>query len=228
MNIPPPSIVIFDMDGTTVEHLAPWKIGFAEWYDDTTYRISKAFKSGVQALFARKTNRTPRNKKNRLLVHRAIHKMRRKEVDQIVQPSSGVEDLLKFLNAKKIPMALVSNGLGKGYGHDILKTFKLTKYFAVTLFREDIQNAKPHPECLLSALDGIGRALRGDDIIWYIGDRHKDITAAMAANDIVEATVIPVAYRPGSAAVEVAKHFPVADHLILSFDDLREQLEGVL
>ena len=43
MALEKPTIVIFDMDGTTVRHLSPTVLWLAETYDDSVYRVSKFF-----------------------------------------------------------------------------------------------------------------------------------------------------------------------------------------
>ena len=100
--------------------------------------------------------------------------MRRKEVEEVVEPCPGIYQVLNLLKDKKIPMALASNGLGKGYGHDIIQKFGLEDYFQITIFREDVRKSKPNPEGLIKALDGMDITLKPDDIVWHIGDRHKD------------------------------------------------------
>src|SRR5690606_36296580 len=96
-------------------------------------------------------------------------------VEQIVQPCPGVFEVLKLLKERGIPVALVSNGLGKGYGHEIMETFHLEPCFQAAVFREDIRQRKPHPEALLLAVERLGLKPGKNDVIWFIGDRHKDI-----------------------------------------------------
>lgn len=232
MTLPRPTIVIFDMDGTTVRHLNPFILSLCERYDDVTYRISKFF----GWLFCRKARgpiipkvdlQKQSKKAPRLLVHRAVHKMRRREVDQIVEPCPGIYSVLGMLKSYRVPMALVSNGLGKGYGHDVLKTFDLAHYYDAAIFREDIQKAKPHPEPLLIALREMGAKLSSDDVIWYVGDRHKDITAALEAARHVPAKVVPIAYGMNAAAAVIERGLP-HNQIILSYDDMRGALSRLL
>ena len=163
-------------------------------------------------------------KKPRLIVHRVIHKVRRKPVEQIVQPCPGLYDVLDFLSTHKIPMAIVSNGLGKGYGHDILKKFDLISYFKATIFREDIQHSKPHPEPILLALKRMDITLTPQDIVWYIGDRHKDIYAAIEANNHIDAKIVPIAFAVSAALATLEKNLG-PDHVIMSFHDMFDQLK---
>ena len=90
-------------------------------------------------------------------------------------------------------LGLVSNGLGRGYGQDVLDAFDLRKYFAACVFREDVARGKPWPDSILTALRGIGRDLRPQDVIWYVGDQRKDIAAALAASEVLGRSIRPIA-----------------------------------
>lgn len=232
MAIKKPTIVIFDMDGTAVRHINPRLLHILEFLDNVSYKISKVF----SWIFKRRgqgrivpewhdpewSNKD--KKKPRLLVHRAIHKFRRKPVEQIVQPCPGVYDVLELFTTHGIPLALVSNGLGKGYGHDILKRFELKDFFKTTIFREDITNSKPHPEPILLALKQMEIEPTTDDVVWYIGDRHKDVVAALAASKVIDGTVIPIAVAFNAAVAVLEKNLG-PDHIIMSFHDMYDQLK---
>lgn len=219
-----PTIVLFDMDGTTVRHIHPRLLQILEALDDTGHKVAKV----ASGILKREIDTPPlveiRNgKRPKLLVHRAMHKMRRKDVDEIVEPCPGIYDVLDFLKQRDIPMGIVSNGLGKGYGHDILKTFDLEPYFNVTIFREDITRSKPYPDPLLQALNGLPRQPEASDVIWYIGDRRKDIQAALAACDHLPCPVVPIAYGLNAAIAVLEKNLP-SDNIIMAWQDLMPRL----
>ncbi len=231
MSLKKPTIIIFDMDGTAVRHINPRLLHVLEFLDSACYKISKlfswVFKRGGKGPIV-PTWHDPEwlNKKKKrpsLLVHRAIHRFRRKPVEQIVQPCPGIYDVLDYLKKKNIPMALVSNGLGKGYGHDILTKFDLEDYFKTTVFREDISNSKPHPEPILLALKRMKIEPTKDDVIWYLGDRHKDVIAALAASKIITGTVTPIAVAFNAAVAIMEKNLG-PDHIIMSYHDMYDQL----
>lgn len=232
MSVLKPTVVIFDMDGTAVRHINPRLLHILEHMDNALYKTSKLFawvfkrggKGDIVPSWHDPEWLNPRKKKPRLLVHRAIHRVRRKPVEQIVQPCPGVYDVLDFLSAQNIPLALVSNGLGKGYGHDILETFDLKKYFSVVMFREDIQKSKPNPEPILKALKLMALDLTAEDVVWYIGDQHKDVVAALGASDALDATVIPIA-AGFNAAVAVLEKNLGPSHIMMSFHDMFDQLK---
>lgn len=226
MSLKKPTIVIFDMDGTAVRHINPRLLHVLEFLDNVSYRCAKVFawlfKHGRKGRIIPEWHK-PR-KQPRLLVHRAIHKFRRKPVEQIVEPCPGIYDVLELLEQNRIPTALVSNGLGKGYGYDILEKFGLEKYFATTIFREDIQHSKPNPEPILKALQNLTPSPDAKDIVWYIGDRRKDVIAALAASKQVPCAIVPIAVAFNAAMAVLEKNLG-QDHIIMSFHDMFDQLK---
>lgn len=228
MSLQKPTIVLFDMDGTTVRHLNPALLGILETLDDAAHKTAKL----CSRLFRRKISAPPlvgfqNGKRKKLLVHRAIHKIRRKEVDEIVEPCPGIYDVLDLLREKNIPLGLISNGIGKGYGHDILRTFDLEKYYDVTVFREDIRRSKPHPDPLLQALELLPRAVTADDVVWYFGDRRKDVMAALAARPYLPCRIYPFAYNL-NAATAILEHNVGVDHITMAWPDLEPKLRALL
>ncbi len=232
MSIGKPTIIIFDMDGTTVRHLNPRLLSLLEFFDSMSYKCAKLFswlfKRGRKGSIVPKWHDPEwlnvNKKKPRLIVHRALHRVRRKPIEQIVQPSLGLYDVLDFLKANNIPMALVSNGLGKGYGHDILEKFDLAEYYMATTFRENIQYSKPHPEPILLALKRMEIPIKSDDVVWYVGDNHKDIIAAIEANKHVSAKIVPIAFGLSAAFAALEKNLG-PEHIIMSFHDMFDQLK---
>ncbi len=226
MTLKKPDIVIFDMDGTAVRHINPRLLHILEFLDNQGYKLSKffswLFKRGRKGPIIPDWHEN--RKQPRLLVHRAIHKFRRKPVEQIVEPCPGLFTLLELFKEKDIPLALVSNGLGKGYGHEILEKFDLNKHFPVTVFREDIQNSKPHPEPLLTALHRMDLDLKEENVIWYIGDRRKDIIAAQATQAHIPAKIIPIGFGFNAAIAIMEKNIG-SDHIFMSFHDMYDTLK---
>lgn len=235
MNLPRPTIVIFDMDGTTVRHLNPRMLGAMEWLDDAAFKLSK-FWSWLFEKHAHGPILTaedvadperPVRKARSIIVHRAIHKLRRKPVELLVEPCPGIYSVLALLKKSNIPVALVSNGLGKGYGQDILQKFGLEEFFPVAIFREDILKSKPDPESLLLALQRLNVELKKSDTIWYIGDRHKDVTAAQAAGTRLPCPVVPVACGVNAAVAIIEKGLG-PQHILMTHRDIHSQLSRLL
>lgn len=231
MSLEKPTIVIFDMDGTTVRHINLMLLHILEKLDDIGYMISRffrwLFRRGAKGPIIPSDEDFLTRKKPRLFVHRAIHTFRRKEVDQIVEPCPGIYSVLDFLRGHNIPLALASNGLGKGYGDDIIEKFDLGQYFGVTIFREDVSKSKPHPEGLLLALKQMGIETTKDDVIWHIGDRHKDVKAAIAADEHVKGKIVPVAYGLNASIAILEKNLS-PDQIIMSYTDLLDRLRDML
>jgi len=228
MSIQKPTIVLFDMDGTTVRHIDPRILNVLEKLDDAAHKTAKFFSKTLK----RRIDAPPLveyhdGKRPKLLVHRAIHKIRRKEVDEIVEPCPGIYGVLDFLKSQNIRMGLISNGLGKGYGHDILKQFDLSHYYEVTIFREDIPRAKPYPDPILKAVERLDKKVTADDVIWYFGDRRKDIQAALAAQKLLPCPILPFAYNL-HAAIAVLENNLGTDHIIMAWPDLEAKLKTLL
>lgn len=228
-----PRAVIFDMDGTTVRHLNERLINLVEWLDDRAYFFSNILsfifsrsKQDQQSAHDYLSKRAQR-RKPKLYGHRALHRLRRKGVDQIVEPSPGVYDVLDLLRAHNIPMGLASNGLGAGYGHDILTTFDLKAYFDATVFREDIRKSKPDPESILLTLQKLDISLGDGDVVWYIGDRRKDVKAALRASQALPCQIVPIAYTL-NASIQVFKENLAPDHIIMDYAEMHDRLMDLI
>jgi len=195
-----PTIVLFDLDGTLVHHVNPRVLQMLEFLDDCSHRGGRL----VARFRLARRNLTVSNRSPKLLVHRAIHKVRRKSVEQMLEPCETMRGVLERLSAEGVTLGVVSNGLGRGYGHDVLQTFDLQKYFSAAIFREDVSRGKPWPDSIVAALHGLGRDLRRNDVVWYIGDQSKDIGAALAASQVIGHTIRPIALgaRAALGAVE--------------------------
>jgi phosphoglycolate phosphatase len=224
MILPKPTIIIFDMDGTTVRHIHPRVLHVLEKIDDIMFWFSETFRSPKKI---ERQIHVAQNKKPRLLVHRALHKMRRKEVEQIVEPCPGVREVLTLIQSYKIPTAIVSNGIGKGYCHDMLQKFKLAEFFSAQIFREDFTHSKPHPEPLLNALKAMSLTPSADDVIWVIGDRKKDIKAALKLAEAIPAKIIPISYGI-EAAIAILKYHLPADYILATYHDLEQKLTSAM
>ena len=156
-----PDIVIFDMDGTTVRHVNPLLLSCLEFLDNAIYAVARLFSRKKEITDFSHDPAAPRG----MLVHRMLHKFRRKPVEQIVQPCPGIYLLLNYLRDQNVRLAIASNGLGKGYGHDILQKFKLEQYFEQQIFREDVSKSKPHPDGILRVLNLMDNTPEPGDVL---------------------------------------------------------------
>ena len=76
-----------------------------------------------------------------------------------------VSSAYDFLKNNNVRMGLVSNGLGAGYGHDVLSKFGIDRYFEVKSFREDLTRPKPYPDPILQTLEEMSPKVTKDDLI---------------------------------------------------------------
>lgn len=221
--------MLFDLDGTIVRHVDPRVIQVLEALDDIAHHVCK-----LSSLLPGRHGRAP-SRPPRLLVHRAIHKIRSKQVEQIVEPTPGIFELLGLLRASSVRIGLVSNCLGRGYGRDVVAAFGLGSYFETTVFREDVQRGKPWPDCILAALNSLAGGVRPSDVVWYVGDQRKDVLAALAARSRLTCDIAPVAFGLRAAAYVVERGMDT-DHVVFSMPALAERfmrlrdkgLEGAL
>lgn len=208
--------MLFDLDGTVVRHVNPRVIQVLEALDDLAHHTCRLL-SVLPGRHRRAPSRPPR-----LLVHRAIHKIRSKQVEQIVKPTPGIFELLEILRASSVRTGLVSNCLGRGYGRDVVAAFGLGPCFETTVFREDVQRGKPWPDCILTALDGLAGGVRPSDVVWYVGDQRKDVLAALAAQSRLSCDIVPMAFGL-RAATYVVKRGMDTDHVVFSMSALAER-----
>lgn len=217
-----PTIILFDLDGTLVHHVNPRVLQTLEFLDDCSHRGGRLV---ARFRLLRRHRAAARCTPPKLLVHRAIHKVRRKSVEDMLVPCPDMKVILDRLRANGVTLGLVSNGLGRGYGHDVLDAFDLRKYFSACIFREDVARGKPWPDSILAALDGIGRNLRKSDVIWYVGDQRKDITAALAASEALGRNIRPIALGARAALGAVEGRLG-ANQIMWTAGDLERALFG--
>jgi len=232
MSLPKPTLIVFDMDGTTVRHLNPFVLHMLEKFDDISFSIGRffnwLFRRRAQGPMIQPEEEEEYRKwrKPRLYGHRILHKVRRKSIEEIVEPCPGIYEVLNFLQKKNIPLAIASNGLGTGYGHEIMEKFDLGKYFKTMIFREDVKKSKPHPDGLLKAISQT-TDITENDTVWHIGDRHKDVTATQRAAEHLPCQMIPIAYGLNASVAILEKGLP-PEHIIMSYPDILKRLKELL
>lgn len=223
------------MDGTVVRHRNPFVLSVLECADDVLHRMAclRSVLFGQPELAGPKDpTLKERARKSKVMMHRGLHKIRRTGVAGIVRTNPDIRKTLRFLKDRGVDVGLCSNGLGQGYGYDILKCFQLEGYFQACVFAEDIRHKKPCPDPLLKTLDALGRDLVPTDVIWVIGDRDKDIDAALALRKyLVDETaqvadVVPLAYgRLTSSYLRAMRLGLGAEHYMVGFRDMLSVLK---
>jgi phosphoglycolate phosphatase-like HAD superfamily hydrolase len=79
----------------------------------------------------------------------------------------------------------------------------------------------------MAVIARIGVPLTAHDTIWYIGDRAKDVAAALRADPFTPARIVPIGYGLHAAGILLDHHFN-RDHLVLSYEDWYPVVEGIL
>ena len=90
---------------------------------------------------------------------------------------TGMDDLLKALEAKNIPWGIVTNK-PRWLSEALLAALNLTERCAVLVCPEDVTNTKPDPEPMYLAANSISIAVQD---CMYVGDHPRDIDAGRAA-----------------------------------------------
>jgi phosphoglycolate phosphatase len=176
----PPSLVIFDLDGTLVNSLPDLaaSVNFmrAEFglepigLDDVKRGIGKGARNLVTKTMPQDDERI-----DEALELFLGHNGRTLAIHSRLYP--GVMELLKSLNLAGIPIALVSN---KNTAHSelLLRSLGIVDYFQTILGGDAVKNCKPAPDPLMEAIQRSGA--HGKTTV-MIGDSINDFDAAVAA-----------------------------------------------
>jgi phosphoglycolate phosphatase len=84
------------------------------------------------------------------------------------------------IEASKIARLGVVTTKTTQYSIPILKTLGIWEYFETIVGRQEVQNPKPHPEPIFTALKLLNA--KGDEKVFMIGDTIMDLEAAQKAN----------------------------------------------
>ncbi len=87
----------------------------------------------------------------------------------------GIEDVLKFLKERNLKQAIYTLNKNK-HAKISLEKVDLLNYFDVIIGRDNVKNAKPHPEHLLEICERL--QVKPNEII-VIGDTSRDIEGAI-------------------------------------------------
>ncbi|MBX9674418.1 MAG: HAD family hydrolase [Candidatus Obscuribacterales bacterium] len=171
--------ILFDFDGTLVPSLDYWFAGFRHAFDQLGRPVTdQEILSGcfykddtaISAAFGLECTRTFWD-----LVQTKI-----KSCYDTAALFPGVADVLDDCAAKGIPMALVTSS-ERPVIHKAFSCLPLQKYFDVVVTASDVTNLKPHPEPILTALDGLGLGATVARETLFVGDYLVDVLAGKAA-----------------------------------------------
>ncbi len=93
-----------------------------------------------------------------------------------IQPYAGINELLKALSARQIPIAIVTSSR-KPFCDRIITHLEWSIDLLIT--RQDVRLPKPHPAGIMLALERLN--IKPEDAI-MVGDSPGDLQAAKAAN----------------------------------------------
>lgn len=108
-------------------------------------------------------------------------------------------EALDFINGFGIKQAIVSNNSRTAMGDKVLSLTGMREHISTSFFLEDMGGRKkPDPEIMS---DVIAKAdIEDHETIWVIGDSASDMKFAIAANEKLENTVVPIAMGHSSRA----------------------------
>jgi pyrophosphatase PpaX len=102
-----------------------------------------------------------------------------------VTPYEGIAELLEHLSRQDTIIGLVSLKPRRA-GSKELETTGLSKYFRTTIWGDDVENVKPHPEGVLRVLNELNAKAQSSIVI---GDSVADILMGQAAGTITAAAL---------------------------------------
>ena len=177
MNIKPHA-VLFDWDNTLVDtwplihkalHATFVEMGHTPWtLDEVKQKVAKSARDAFPALFGEAVEDATNRYRNH---YRQMH------LDALA-PLEGAETVLKALQAKHIPIALVSNKMGDTLRMEV-SHLGWDGYFGTAIGANDAEYDKPHAAPVLMALGNI--EVPATENVWFIGDTEVDLQASKAA-----------------------------------------------
>ncbi len=98
--------------------------------------------------------------------------------DALVRPCAGARELVHDLRARGVPQGIVTSKRRRG-GEMGLRALGVHGCFDVEIYGDEVDRAKPDPEPVRRALDGLG--LEASKRITFVGDAIHDVEAGRAA-----------------------------------------------
>ncbi|UNK18611.1 pyrophosphatase PpaX [Paenibacillus sp. N3/727] len=97
--------------------------------------------------------------------------------DEMVRPFPHVNEVVEWLHGQGISMGIVTTKI-RPSTLMTLEKFNLEKYMSVVVTVNDVENPKPHPEPVLTAVKSLGC---NPETTLMVGDSSVDIQSAKAA-----------------------------------------------
>jgi len=194
--IPQPlSAVIFDKDGLLLDTETVVKKAMFQACEDLGHRMTDVLHLGLIGQARDATDATLMAHYGAdfpLVTYRERCRIHFEDIcrDEVpVKP--GARALLAFLKERRIPAA-VATSTNRWRSEENLKRTGLGEFVSVLVSRDDVERAKPHPECFLKAAALLGAApsecLALEDSHYGVRAAHAAGIATIMVPDMLEAT----------------------------------------
>ena len=153
--------VIFDMDGLMFDTERMW----ATFWEPALAALGLEYKEGLAEAERGTAGETSRNIVRQFYgedcdanaIIDSLHRVADEEFQKPVPKKPGLDELLAWLDANHIPMAVASSSRMASIRHH-LDGWGLTHYFKVIVSGEQFSASKPNPEIFLRAAEALGTA----------------------------------------------------------------------
>jgi HAD superfamily hydrolase (TIGR01509 family) len=174
------SAVIFDWDGTLADslevHLKSWKRTFAEFGIEVKLeKIEATFGKPTEDILSEALPPRLHGKIPELIAMKRKYYL---EDLASLKLYPGVENVLKKLKERSVPIALASS-MSRKILYSSFRAMGIEEYFDVIVTVEDVTEGKPNPEMLLKAAEKL--RVKPENCL-MVGDSIFDVLAAERAN----------------------------------------------
>ena len=172
--------VIFDMDGLMFDTERMW----ATFWEPALAALGLEYREGLAEAERGTAGETSRNIVRQFYgedcdanaIIDSLHRVADEEFQKPVPKKPGLDELLAWLDANHIPMAVASSSRMASIRHH-LDGWGLTHYFKVIVSGEQFSASKPNPEIFLRAAEALGTAR---DRTLVLEDSYNGVRAGAA------------------------------------------------
>jgi pyrophosphatase PpaX len=169
--------VLFDLDGTLIntnELIIESFLHTLNAYYPSKYQRADVLPFLGPTLYETFGTLNPEKMEEMVKVYR---KFNHEQHDTLVTEFETVFDTVKTLHEQGFKLGIVTTKIRDTVNMG-LKLTQLDRFFDVVVTLDDVENAKPHPEPILKALEQLGSS--PEDAI-MVGDNHHDVEAGKNA-----------------------------------------------
>jgi len=180
--------IVFDLDGVLVDSITAWIEAYKKTCKKFGLDLTRLEKPNMtmwatdRELIDRLLPRDLENREDKIKqMERYLYiTMERFVTSSYIKPQKGARELLEALRQRNKKLAIVTNN-DRRLVNKILRQFELSKFFDVTVTKDDVKMAKPHPDPILKAAKKLSCK---PNAILYVGDSEVDMIAGKAAGAI--------------------------------------------